>query len=63
MPGSIEIATSEPAADAESNIRRWLAVANTTFVVLVQVLRVLIIVAGAPHLVRIVARWDSAQSG
>ena len=36
--------------------------ANTTFVVSVQVLRILIMVAGAPHLVRIVARWDSAQS-
>jgi uncharacterized protein len=37
--------------------------ANTTFVVSVQVLRILIMVAGAPHLVRIVARWDSVESG
>jgi membrane AbrB-like protein len=33
--------------------------ANTTFVVSVQVLRVLIMVVAAPPLVRIVARWDS----
>jgi membrane AbrB-like protein len=37
--------------------------ANTTFVAAVQVLRILIMVVGAPHLVRIVARWDDAQSG
>ncbi|MGH3137849.1 MAG: AbrB family transcriptional regulator [Gaiellaceae bacterium] len=37
--------------------------ANTTFVVSVQVLRILVMVIGAPQLVRIVARWDNAQSG
>ena len=37
--------------------------ANTTFVVSVQVLRILIMVVGAPHLVRIVARWDTGESG
>lgn len=36
--------------------------ANTTFVVSVQVLRMLVMVVGAPHLVRIVARWG-ARSG
>jgi uncharacterized protein len=37
--------------------------ANTTFVVSVQVLRVFAMVLAAPHLVRLVARWDDAQSG
>ncbi len=37
--------------------------ANTTFVVSVQVLRVLIMVVAAPPLVRMVARWDNDQSG
>jgi uncharacterized protein len=37
--------------------------ANTTFVVSVQVLRILLMVVAAPPLVRIVARWDNVQSG
>lgn len=37
--------------------------ANTTFVVSVQVLRILVMVVAAPPLVRIVARWDNVQSG
>ena len=37
--------------------------ANTTFVVSVQVLRVFAMVLAAPYLVRMVARWDDAQSG
>jgi uncharacterized protein len=37
--------------------------ANTTFVVSVQVLRILLMVVAAPPLVRIVARWDNVQCG
>jgi uncharacterized protein len=36
--------------------------ANTTFVVSMQVLRIFVMVVAAPPLVRIVARWDNAQS-